>query len=476
VPGLQNYWTACGVMAGLSQGGGVGLALANWMTEGDPGFDIWGMDVSRYGEFATLPYTRVKADENYRRRFRITFPNEELPEGRNLQTVPIHDRLVEHNAVWGADFGLEYPLWFQRPGDEPVENVTFRRSNAFDLVREESIAVREAVGLTEVSNFSKYRVAGPGSAEWLQGLFTNRLPKPGRISLTAMLNDHGKVIGEFSVACTGDDEFFLFSSLGATEHHSRWFLAHMPEAPGFHYEVIGQNMVGLSLAGPKARDVLQALTRVDCSNENFRFMDFKRVDVGMAPCWVGRMTYSGDLGYEIWTSPEYQRHVFDSVMAAGEPHGMRLFGVRALLTLRLEKMFGTWLREYRPIFNAYECRMDRIVKLDHDFIGRAALESAEPPSRYLSYFEVDVDPDDPADVIGDEPIWHRDRDGDWAVAGWVTSGGYAHYTQKSLAFGYVDAAVADDPGEFEIEIIGRRRPATLLREPVLDPAGTRMRA
>ena len=135
VPGLRNYWTACGVMAGLSQGGGVGLALANWMTEGDPGFDIWGMDVARFGDYATLPYTRVKAEENYRRRFRITFPNEELPAGRNLQTVPIHDRLVEHNAVWGADFGLESPLWFQRPGEEPIESVTFRRSNAFELRR-----------------------------------------------------------------------------------------------------------------------------------------------------------------------------------------------------------------------------------------------------------------------------------------------------------------------------------------------------
>ncbi len=393
--------------------------------------------------------------------------------------VPIHDRLVEHNAVWGADFGLEYPLWFQRPGEEPYEDVTFRRSNAFELVREESLAVREAVGLTEVSNFSKYHVEGPGAAEWLQGLFTNRLPKVGRIALTAMLNDHAKVIGEFSVARTGDDEFFMFSSLGATEHHRRWFLAHLPGDSPIRFEVLGQRLAGLSLAGPKARDVLQAATRFDCSGENFRFMDFRQFDVGMAPCRVGRMTYSGDLGYEIWTTPEYQRHVFDTLMAAGEQHGVRLFGVRALLTLRLEKMFGTWLREYRPIFNPYECRMDRLIKLDHDFVGREALEALGPPERLLSYFDVDVDPDDPADVIGDEPIWHR-TDSDARVVGWITSGGYAHYTQRSLALGYVDAAIVDgaagDPGEFEIEIIGHRRPATLLREPVLDPAGERMRS
>jgi dimethylglycine dehydrogenase len=476
VPGLRNHWTACGVMAGLSQGGGVGLALANWMTEGDPGFDIWGMDVARFGDYATRPYTRVKSEENYRRRFRITFPNEELPEGRNLQTVPIHDRLVEHNAVWGADFGLESPLWFQRPGEEPVEHVTFRRSNAFELVREESLAVRTAVGLTEVSNFSKFKVTGPGAADWLQGLFTNRLPAVGRINLTAMLNEHGRIQGEFSVARFGDDAFFLFSSLGATESHRRWFLGHMPPDAGFSFEVMGQRMVGLSLAGPHARDVLQATTRFDCSNDNFRFMDFRQFDVGAAPCGVGRMTYTGDLGYELWMAPEYQRHVFDTLMAAGEPHGLRLFGLRALLSMRLEKMFGTWFREYRPIFTPYECRMDRYVKLDHDFVGRAALEAAGPPRRYLSYFEVDVDPAEPADVIGDEPIWYVDDDGD-RVVGWITSGGYAHYSATSLALGYVEADLAGDPpGRFEIEIIGRRRPATLLHEPVLDPAGRRMRS
>lgn len=479
VPGLSNYWTACGVMAGLSQGGGVGLALANWMTEGEAGFDIWGMDVSRFGDYATLPYTRVKSEENYRRRFRITFPNEELPAGRPLQTVPIHDRLTDHNAVWGASFGLESPLWFQRAGEPPVEAVTFRRSNAFEMIAEESLAVRERVGLTEVSNFSKYRISGPGAADYLAGLFTNHLPKIGRIALTAMLNEHGHVIGEFSVAREGADDFLLFSSLGATEHHRRWFLAHLPTGSPIRVDVIGQSMVGLSLAGPLAREVLQATTRFDCSNGSFKFMDFRTFDVGMATCRVGRMTYSGDLGYEIWMRPEDQRHVFDVLMAAGAPHGMRLFGVRTLLSLRLEKMFGTWFREYRPIFTPYECRMDRFIKLDHDFVGRAALEAAPPPKRYLSYFDVDPDPDEPADVIGDEPIWHRpsgSSDDDWRVVGWITSGGYAHYTQRSLALGYVEAAVADDPGEFEIEIIGRRRPATLLTEPVLDPTGERMRA
>lgn len=477
VPGLRNHWTACGVMAGLSQGGGVGLTLANWMTDGDPGFDIWGMDVARFGPYATQPYTRVKSEENYRRRFRITFPNEELPAGRDLQVTPVHDRLVAHNAVFGADFGLESPLWFQRAGAEPVETVTFRRSNAFDLVGEECRAVRDGVGLTEISNFSKFRVTGPGAAAWLQGLFTNTLPRVGKIALTAMLNDHGRVIGEFSVARDGDDDFFLFSSLAATESHRRWFLAHRPDDVGFTVDVVGQRLAGLSIAGPRARDVLAATTSCDVSNEAFGFMSFRAMDVGMAPCRVGRMTYTGDLGYEIWTAPEHERHVFDVLMAAGAPFGIRLFGLRALLGMRLEKGFGTWFREYRPIFTPYEARMDRFVKLDHDFVGRTALESAGPPRHLLSSFAIEPDADEPADVIGDEPIWHEGPDG-WRVVGWVTSGGYAHHSETSLALGYVEAAVADDPGagRFQIEIIGERRPACLLTEPVLDPAGTRMRS
>ncbi len=476
VRGLRNYWTACAVMAGLSQGGGVGLTLANWMTEGDPGHDIWGMDVARFGDYATLAYTNAKVQENYRRRFRITFPNEELPAGRPLQTTPIYDRLTEHNAVWGAGFGLEHALWFQRPGLEPVENVTFRRSNAFDVVAEECTAVRDAVGLTEISNFAKYQLTGQGAADWLQGLVTNRLPRVGRINLTALLNEHGKIIGEFSVARLDENEFYIFGSQSAEVHHSRWFLDHMPADATFRFEVMALRMVGLSIAGPRARDVLQTLTTTSLATADFAFMDFRHIDIGMIRCGVGRMSYSGDLGYEIWVAPEHQRALFDLLWNAGRPFGMRLFGFRALMALRVEKMFGTWFREYRPIFTPYEARMDRYVKLDHDFVGRAALEATPPPARFLTYFEVDPDPDEPADVIGDEPIWLCSPDGHEQVVGWVTSGAYSHYTGRSLALGYIRAEFADPTTTgFEIEIIGHRRPARLLDEAVLDPSGTRMR-
>ena len=474
IKGMPGMWSACAVMAGLSQGGGVGLSLANWMVHGDPGADIWGMDVARYGDFATLEYTNAKVRENYSRRFRITFPNEELPAARPLHTTPIYDRLLAHNAVMGAGFGLEHPLWFQDKGKEPIEDVTFYRSNAFKNVGEESRAVRERVGFSEASNFAKYKVSGAGSASWLQGLFTNALPKIGRTVLTAMLNPEGKIVGEFSISRIGEEEFFLFGSQAAEIHHPRWFLAHLPKNSQIRFETLALSMVGLTVAGPRSRDVLQKLTSTSLATKDFPFMSFRRVNIGNAPVWLSRMTYTGDLGYEIWIAPEYQRYLFDLIWDAGKEFDMRLFGFRALITMRLEKNFGTWFREYRPIYTPLEAGMERVMKFDHEFIGRAAVEAEMKtgPARKLVMFTVDVDQQRPADVIGDEPVFHGGK-----VVGWITSGGYAHYSGVSLAMGYIPAELAK-PGTtgFEIEIIGNMRPASLQLEPVLDPSGSRMRA
>ena len=474
IRGMRGMWSACGVMAGLSQGGGVGLSLANWMVNGDPGADIWGMDVARYGDYATLAYTHAKVRENYSRRFRITFPNEELAAARPLLTTPIYDRLLEHNAVMGVGFGLEHPLWFQDKGKEPVEEVTFYRSSAFKNVGEESRAVRERVGFSEASNFAKYKVSGPGSAAWLQGLFTNALPKIGRTVLTAMLNPQGRIEGEFSVSRIGEEEFFLFGSQAAEVHHPRWFLAHLPEGSPIRFETLALSMVGLTVAGPRSRDVLQKLTDTSLATKDFPFMSFRRVNIGMAPVWLSRMTYTGDLGYEIWIAPEYQRYLFDLIWDAGKEFDMRMFGFRALITMRLEKNFGTWYREFRPIYTPLESGMERVMKFDHEFIGRAAVEAEMKtgPARKLVMFKVDVDETRPADVLGDEPVFHNGE-----VVGWITSGGYAHYSGVSLALGYIPAALAiEGTTGFEIEIIGNMRPAHLQLEPVLDPSGSRMRA
>jgi dimethylglycine dehydrogenase len=472
VQGLKNFWCACAVMAGFSQGGGVGLTLANWMIEGDPGYDIWGMDVARYGDWATLAYTNEKVRENYSRRFRIRFPNEELPAARPTQTTPLYDRMIAQGAVMGDSWGLETPLWFAPEGAEPKDVLSFHRSNDFEHVKAECLAVRNGVGITEIANFAKYEITGAGAEAWLAHLMTNRMPRTGRIILTPMLNEFGKLIGDFTIAKLDDGRFFMFGSSQAQIYHMRWFGQHLPEDGSVQVARIDLGLVGLSIAGPKSRALLARVCDEDVSNEAFRFMDFRQMDVCGAPAMVGRITYTGDLGFEIWVKPEYERRLYDRMMEAGADLGLRNFGMRALLSLRLEKNFGTWFREFRPIYGPFEAGLGRFVDLTkNDFIGRDAAMAEKDNGPKLTRISMFVDTRD-ADVMGDEPIWHNGK-----VVGWVTSGGYAHFVDKSMAQGYVPSELVDGAGQesFEIEILGERCPAHLQMEPPFDPEGKRMR-
>ena len=472
IRGLRNYWVACGVMAGFSQGGGVGLALSNWIIDGEPGFDVWRMDVARYGDWATMAYTNAKVRENYSRRFRITFPNEELAAARPLRTTPIYDLLKSHNAVFGVAYGLEHALWYAPAGSEPKEDVTFRRSNAFPHVREEVKTVRERVGMMEISTFAKYEVTGAGAEAWLSGLLACRMPRTGRMTLAPMLDTRGKLIGDFTLARLADERFFILGSGLAEKYHMRWFLSRLPGS-GVRVHAWGADLTGLALSGPRSRELLQSLADTDLANAAFPFMSIREMDLGMVPALVGRVSFTGELGYEIWVKPAYQRHLFQSLMEHGKPLGLGLYGSRALNSLRIEKSFGSWATEYRPIYGPAEAGLDRFVALSkNDFVGReqAAAERDAGPKRRLCTFVLETDD---ADVIGDEPIWLGDE-----VVGWVTSGGYAHWSQQSVALGYVaaDKLATARPDDFHIELIGVKRKATLQGQPIHDPAGARMRS
>ena len=384
VRGLRNYWVACGVMAGFSQGGGVGLCLSQWMINGDPGTDVWGMDIARYGDWATLAYTNAKVRENYSRRFRIRFPNEELPAARPLKTTPIYDRLLGMGAVMGDAWGLEAPLWYAPSPEAAQETFSFRRSDDFEHVGAECRAVREGVGMMEISSFAKYEVSGAKARPWLDRLLAGRLPPPGRMSLCPMLNEQGKVIGDFSVSAfeDGGEEWFMMLGSGAAEqYHMRWFEQQLRGEDGelcepdlCSVEPWGGRLVGLAIAGPKAQAVLAAAAdggrNPDLSTGAFRFMDVRELEIGPIPALAARVSFTGDLGYEIWVAPEYQRALFERLWAAGRPQGMRLFGSRALNSLRLEKNFGTWAREYRPIYGPYECGLGRFVALGKGRVHR----------------------------------------------------------------------------------------------------------
>jgi dimethylglycine dehydrogenase len=473
IQGLRNFWVACGVMAGFSQGGGVGLALSQWMVNGDPGFDVWAMDVARFGEWATRTYTNEKVRENYSRRFSIRFPNEELPAARPQQTTALYDTMVAQGAVMGDSWGLETPLWFAPKGVEAKDIVSFHRSNDFPHVKAEVLATRNGVGVTEIANFAKYRISGAGAEAFLSRLMTNKMPKPGRIILTPMLNPQGRLIGDFTIAKTGPESFLMWGSSQAQKYHMRWFERHLPNDGSVAIDRLDMRMVGVSIAGPASRAVLQVLTDEDVSNGAFRFMDHRSMDVAHCPVHINRITYSGDLGYEIWTAPEYQRRLYHEIMRAGASHGIVNFGMRALLSMRLEKNFPTWFRELRPIYGGFEAGLDRFIDLGkNDFIGREAAMEEKRTGGKLRRVSMVVNAAD-ADVLGDEPIWHGGK-----VVGWVTSGGYAHYVDRSMAQGYVPTEIAADTaqGAFEIEIIGENRKATIITEPLFDPEGKRMRS
>ena len=471
IKGMTNYWSACAVMAGFSQGGGVGLALANWIVNGDPGFDVWAMDVSRFGDYATMAYTNAKVRENYSRRFSIRYPNEELTAARPLATTPIYDKLAAAGAQFGASFGLEMPLWFAPEGVR--DEFSWRRSTDFDHVGAEVARVRASVGLADISNFAKYRVTGKGAEAWLDHLLACRLPRPGRMTLAPMLKEDGRVIGDFSVACLADNSYLLVGSGLAEDYHMRWFLSHLPDDGSVSVTSEGLGLCGLTIAGPNARDVLARLTRTDVSHEAFSFMAVRQMDIGMVPALVGRVSYTGDLGYEIWVKPEYQRRLFDDLMTAGAEFTIGLFGSRALNALRLEKNYGSWGREFRPIYYPVETGLDRFCAFDKDadFIGKteASRVSSQGGGAYrLRSFVIQAKD---ADVIGDEPIFHNGE-----VAGWVTSGGYAHGSSVSMAMGYVRTDLADHEEGWSVELLAEMLSARMQKTPLFDSNASRMRS
>jgi len=463
VPGVRNYWSACGVMAGFSQGGGVGLTLAQWMIEGEPERDVTAMDVGRFGDWITPGYTRPKVIENYQRRFSVSYPNEELPAARPHRTTPMYDIFDNMGAVWGHQFGLEVPNYFAKDGETRHETPSFRRSNVWDATAREVAAVRENVGINEVHNFGKFRVRGSNARAWLDKIMAGRVPQPGRMSLSPMLSPKGKLLGDFTISCVAEDDFRLTASYGAQAIHMRWFLSQ--QSDGVIIENTSDKLTGFQIAGPRAREVLKQCTRSDV--DSMRFLEVIQTVVGQVDCIVQRVSYTGDLGFEIFCDPMDQRQLWSTLWNAGAPFGMRPFGMRAMMSLRLDRYFGSWMREFSPDYTAAETGMDRFIswKKNVDFVGRAVAEAerATPPDRQLAVFEVDAND---ADVVAYEPIF---IDGD--VKGFCTSGGYSHHTQRSIAFGLVPRAEIRDDLEVEVEIVGERRAARILREPIFDADG-----
>ena len=471
VPGLQNYWSACAVMAGFSQGGGVGLTLAEWIVNGEPSRDVFAMDVARFGDYCTRSYTRLKVRENYQKRFAVSYPNEELPAARPLDTTPAYGIWQQQNAVFGSAYGMEHVNYFATEGEPAYETPSFRRSNAFDAVAKECNTVRSEVGLNEVHNFGKYEVSGPDAFDYLNTIMAGKIPEPGRLSLNPMLSPKGRIIGDFTVAQLRPGVFQLTASYTAQAFHMRWFEQQQRGRDVF-VDNCSKTRIGFQIAGPNARELLARVTTSNVSNESFPFLSVAEMEVGQCQAIVQRVSYTGDRGYEIYVPAHHQIALYQILTEAGKDLGLKPFGMRAMMSLRLDKSFGSWMREFKPDYGVLETGLDRFVDYEKEshFIGKKAAlaEKEKGVKRKLCTFVVDaVD----ADANAYEPIWH-----DGEVVGFVTSGGYSHYAKKSIAFGFLPSELIVEGRQVEIEILGEMIAASLYSKPLFDPLNEYLRS
>ncbi len=470
VPGLRNYWTACGCMSGFSQGGAIGLVLANWIVEGDPGADIFGMDVARYGAFASNDkYLRDMTAQFYARRFVLAYPNEELPAGRPLKTSPVYDLQAAAGARFGVVWGMETPQYFATGRPDFIETPSARRSDADAFVAAEVAATRAGAGLLDASVYARYEVSGPGAERWLDGLLANRMPPVGRIRLAPMLNPAGRLMGDLTVSRLDATRFWLVGSYYLQEWHLRWFRDHLP-ASGVTIENLSESWLAFSISGPRSREILGRLAHGDVSDAALPFLGFKRMDVGLAQAIVARLSLTGELGYEITVPAIQQRTLWNALLREGADLGLKPIGMRAQDSLRLEKGYGVWSLEFAQSYTAAMAGLERFIAFDKgEFIGReAAIKERETgPTQRLSLLAVDATN---ADVTGFEPVW-----ADGKRVGFVTSGCYGHHVKQSLALAYLDRAIADRPVPLDVHVLGELRPARVLLEPPYDPKGLKLR-
>jgi len=468
VRGLRNYWLACGVMAGFLQGGGVGKTLAEWMIHGETEADAWPMDIARYGKFASnREYIRQTTGQFYSRRFVMSYPNEQLPAGRPLKMAPAHTAMDTAGAIWGVSWGLEVPLMFGPKGFQ--ETPSLKRSNAFDAVAKEVAAVRQDVGLLDVSGFARYRITGPNAQAWLDKMLATKLPKPGRARLAVMLAPSGRLKGDLTLFNWGDGSWWIMGSYYLREWHMRWFHDHLTD--GVTVRDISDTVVGFGLSGPKSRAVLERLTHQDVSGAALPFLGCQTIDVGLIRAKVARMSVCGELGYEINCAASEHIALRDTLLGAGADLGIREFGFYAMNSLRLEKSFGIWNAEFRQEYTPGETGMDRWIDWQKPgFTGRkAAVKERDDKSAAKVLVTLEVDAVD-ADSSGYEPVW---KDG--ARVGYVTSGGYGHHVKKSLALALVNPACATEGTELSIHVVGVERAARVIAPSPYDPAGTAMR-
>ncbi|MFV0474503.1 MAG: FAD-dependent oxidoreductase [Pikeienuella sp.] len=471
VPELRNYFCCCGIIPGFSQSGGLGQLAAEWIVEGEPKLDIFAWDLARFGDWADAAFTRARVRDQYSRRFAIHFPNEERAAGRPARTRPAYETQRDMGAVFGLNSGWEHPLWFAPSPAEAKETIGFERQNWFEPVGAECRMLRERAGIIDISNFARYEVRGPGAETWLNALFANDAPMAdGRVRLTPLIGARGGIAGDFTIARLGPEDFIILGSGMAERYHQRFFRAVAPPE-GVVFRSLTEALCGFNIAGPQSRALLQGLTDADLSTAAFPFLRAKRITLAGVDLIAIRVSFTGDLGWELHCAAADQLRLYRALLAAGAPLGAGPVGGRALASLRIEKGYGSWGREYSTEYWPQEVGLDRLVRLEKDFLNKPACAEVmgRPPRERLSILEVEAET---ADATGGEAIFLPDG----TPAGRVSSGGYGWSVGKSLAMGFLRAGVAGPGDRVEVFILGRPHGATVLAEPPFDPKGARLRA
>ncbi|MGO1120617.1 GcvT family protein [Rhodovibrionaceae bacterium A322] len=475
-PELKNYFCCNGIIPGFSQSGGLGSLLAQWIVEGETELDLFPWDMARYGSWASKTFTQAKVQDAYSHRFKIHFPYEEREAGRPVRVRPAYERQKELGAVFGLNYGWEHPLWFAGQGEEAREDYGFERQDWFHPVGRECKALRENVGVIDVSNFAKYEIKGPGARQWLDSVLANRMPTEiGRSCLSPLLGVRGGIAGDFTVTLLAEDHYYMVGSGMAERYHKRFFDA-VPLPADTTFQSITEAYAGFNVAGPKARDLLSRLSNEDLSNEAFRFMRSRLMTVAGVDARVLRVSFTGDLGWEIYVKEADQLALYDALLEAGEDLGVVPVGGRSLLSLRLEKGYGSWSREYSPEYWPQEVGLDRLIKLDKgDFLGKEAYLALKDkaPREKLVCLEITVGAPDGtlADATGGEPIFLPDG----TPVGRVSSGAYGHWVGKSLALGFVKTEHAEAGQELKVAVLGQDHKGVILADPAFDPKGERLR-
>ena len=470
--GLRNYWLAEGFSFGITAAGGAGKYLAEWIVEGESSLDMLDMDPRRFGAYANKNYARLKNEEAYEHIFVIHYPDEERPAARPAKTSPCHQRLAERGAVWGQRYGWERPNWFAPQGVEAKDVWSFRRTNYFVHVGNECRTVRERAAIIDITSFSKFEVSGPGAERFLDRLLARKAPAGvGRIALAHALTPSGGVRSEFTITRDGPESFYLVSSGAAERYDHDLLLKNRPDDGSVLVDNVTTAHGVLVLVGPRARDVLARLTDADLSNEAFPWLTGQHIDLGLAPVRALRVNFVGALGWELHHPIEYQNYLFDALVEAGDEFGLGMCGMRAMDSLRIEKSYRMWGQDLTTEYSALEAGLDRFVHLDKgDFVGRDALVAQKKRGVPQRFVTLEVEADD-ADPLGNEPLYR-----DAAMIGRATAGAYGHTLGKSLALAYVQPGVAEPGTALEIEILGERRPATVIAPSPHDPGNADLKA